>query len=199
MSHLELPQLSFGQFQLITNSYGVTAKKTLLDVGCRDGAWGQKIGGGLVKGLDDSRSSKSTDAAWYGSPAASIPFEVHTSKCAVIRGTETFFGSTHPMEVTIALANILSCLAAGGSLVIPTDSPEDLPIWSDRLACFPVTLQKKTLKSSLFAKLTFGLLTNGIHELQVLEFKLGRKPISRLEWHRYAREGVLSKQGSTAA
>ena len=34
MSHLSMPQLSPGQFQLVANKYHVTSSKALLDVGC---------------------------------------------------------------------------------------------------------------------------------------------------------------------
>lgn len=190
--------LSEGHLNLLARRLGPFSRRSILDVGCGDGAWVQSLHrrGANVKGLDDAgKLSPHAELIHCGSPAASIPFAAHTFALVLLRGTGLFSSRTEGPEITIALANLLSCLKPRGRLVVPCLAADDeiIALWQQRLNPFPVQFRTRQLSGGLKAVLTFAKLFGRDYRVTTIEFSLGRKPISRLEWHRLAREAVMSR------
>ena len=198
------PELKQGHINLLARRYGAFTRRSILDVGCGDGVWVQQLRrrGALISGLDDQQQGSDQEGVIHrGSPAASIPFAAQSCDVVLIRGTALFRHPEGNPEITIALANLLSCLKPKGRLVIPVSGPEDpaTDLWKRRLDPFPVRDRMKTWSGGLIAWLTLASLFGRDHRVTVQEFVIGRKPISRLEWHRLARKAVLSAMQSPPA
>ena len=194
--------LTFEQLNLIARRYGAFSGKPLLDVGCGDGRLTQMLHqrGARIQGLHDRGYTESSPIVSLGSPAASIPFPAQSFRTVLVRGCQTFLPGADHAETTIALANLLSCLNVRGLLVIPVADPEAcLPHWVRRLEPFPLTVRTRKLSGGLRSILTLARLFGRDARVSVIEFRLDARPMSRLEWHRSAREAVLGRQQPTAA
>jgi SAM-dependent methyltransferase len=192
------PSLTDRQLDRIARRCG-GGRGPILDVGCGQGDWlvRRSRRGQPIQGLDDhSPTDRPTpEGIHIGSAAASIPFPSHSFRMVLLRGTAPFERTESGPEVTIALANLLSCLKPKGRLVIPlpADRSEAVPLWTARLHLFPVRMREREITAGWLARSTLVALILGAPPVRVLEFRIGRKPISRLEWHRLAREAILGR------
>jgi hypothetical protein len=156
-----------------------------------------------VQGLEEKpqASAQPNAAVTLGSPAASVPWSAHSLDRILFRGTSPFQAPEFSPELMIALANLGSALKPKGKLLIPVSGPdgEDAARWQRQLAVFPGTARIRELSSGLRAYLALAFLFGGLYRACVLEFTIARKPVSRLEWHRLAREAVLSRVQPPAA
>lgn len=191
--------LSDRQLDRIARSCGGGTGKRILDVGCGEARWvARRLHRGQpASGLEDRHpaNQERAEGIHIGSPAASIPFPSHSCHMVLLRGTALFSRTEDGPEVTIALANLLSCLKPKGRLVIPlgNDVRNVVALWTERLHPFPVRTRQREISSGWVEKLTLVHLIFSAPPVSVLEYRIGRKPISRLEWHRLAREAVLER------
>lgn len=191
------------QFYFLGRKLGCFSKRPVLDLGA-DGTWTAELAhrGAAIQGIVDQQSDDLPEVISVESPTGSIAQEVHSIHRILVRDLSLFENDEVTPETTIALANLLSCLKPRGRMVIPVTDPEgnEHALWTERLQGFPGRLTTRVYKTGLFDKLSLLFLFRGKHEIPVLEFTVERKPISRLEWHKLAREVVMQRmQNSPAA
>ena len=194
-------KLSVPELNLLARRLGCFSGRHVLDVSADSAAWVLQTQQrkGTISGIVDVADSTG-EGLTCGSPAASISHSAHTVNCVLIRDNSIFAQSSTTVEMTIALANLLSCLKSRGRVVIPvTDLDQARSIWTRRLEGFPGTLRAREIKTGILDYLTLAILFRGIHQIPVLEFTIGRKLLSRLQWHQLAREAVLNRHASSNA
>jgi len=191
--------LSTRQLNLIARRYGAFAKKPFLDIGCGDGTWTAAMTArhSTIAGWTDQEFS--AENIEVGSPAANTPFETQSIQTALIRGTAAFAPEANATETTIALANVCSCMKPRGYILIPITSATDESLWQSRFEPFPGRLSIRELSGGIMDLLTLAKLFGRDHSAHVIEFQLDRKPISRLEWHRFAHQAVTQRQQANPA
>ncbi len=199
MSEASEIMLSQGQMNLIAQRYGVTKGASLLDVGCGDGAWVLKLRaqGANISGIEERHRTnvEAEEAIAIGSPAASLPGSAHSLDRVLFRGTTQFTAPSYAPELMIALANMGSMLKPHGRLIIPVHSGNQAEIdrWTSMLSIFPGTVRVRNLSSGISAYLTLAFLFGGMHQVTVIDFSVHNQQVSRLEWHKIAREAVLKQ------
>ncbi|WP_437204160.1 methyltransferase domain-containing protein [Planctomicrobium sp. SH664] len=197
--------LSAGQLQFLARKYGAAAGRLFVDVGCGDGSGllALKQRGMNVLGMDEKQNGAQagSDLISLGSPAASIPWGAHSVDTILFRGTSSYSAGPFSPERMIALANLGSSLKARGALVIPLAAVNDPSAaeWQSQLQTFPGEFRVRTVSTGLLEKITLAFLFRGLHSVAVAEFRVGRSPVSRLEWHRLAREAVMQRMQPPAA
>ncbi|MEW4487486.1 hypothetical protein AB1L42_05360 [Thalassoglobus sp. JC818] len=206
MSKLDLDgcgDLNAKQFNMLVRKLGGFSRKPILDVSDGSDDWVVQLSrrGGTINGIADRADETDSEIVAVGSPAASIRYSTLSMHRVLIRNNSAFLTPDVTPESTIALANLLSCLKPGGKLVIPIKDVDRCQcLWTRRLEGFPGTLKQRQIKTGMLDYLSFAFLFSGIHSLSVLEFTIGRKPLSRLQWHRFAREAVMNRStGNSAA
>lgn len=190
------------QFLFLIRKLGGFSKRPVLDVS-ESGEWHAEVvrrGGSLQSIVDDS-DQESSEHLLVGSPAGSIGVAAHTMQRILVRDSLVFRESNVTPEMTIALANLLSSLKSRGKLVIPVAGDIDVAkeVWKARLAGLPGKMSQRVYKTGLLSYLNLTFLMRGIHNVQVLEFTVDRKVLSRLEWHRLAREAVMQRMQQSSA
>ncbi len=190
------------QFYFLGRKLGCFSKRPVLDLGS-DGTWTAEVAGrgGAIQGIVDQAADDLPEVITVGSPTGSISQDVHSIHRILVRDLSLFENNEVTPETTIALANLLSCLKPRGRMAIPIADPEgtEHQLWTERLQGFPGRLTTRVYKTGLFDKLTLMFLFRGKHEIPVLEFTVERKPISRLEWHKLAREIVMQRMQKSPA
>lgn len=198
--------LSAGQLQLIARGAGARSGRILADVGCGPGTWVRSLRqrGVPAVGMDEKGALQGVttdEVVVAGSPAANVPWGAGSVDCVLFRGTRSLRAAAFDPELMIALANLGSCLKPRGTLLIPVSeiTGPDVEHWKLVLSPFPGDIRVRTLKTGLLQILTLVALFKGRHQVSVVEFRTRRDPVSRLEWHRLAREAVMQQQHPPAA
>lgn len=189
-------QLTLKQYLFLIRKLGGFSKRTVLDVSSKGDEIAEVIRrGGSVQGIIDHAEGEVTDVVSVGSPSGSLSTPAHSVRHILLRDSLVFANENVTPETTIALANLLSCLEKRGKLVIPITGEIDSnhALWQSRLSGFPGKLIQRELKTGLVSYMNLTFLLRGVHSIPVLEFTIGRKLISRLEWHRIAREAVMER------
>lgn len=202
-----LAAVSSRQLETIEQAYALRSAPGVLDVGCQDGTWVLKLRslGIPATGVDDPLSTPASAEQREGilrtSVAANLAIPVHSCAVGLIRGTQVFQGESITPESTIALANVLSTLQPNGHLLVPVSSDNDaaVKLWQTRLAPFALQGTLRSLGGGLMSWLTLAALLRPGSDVTLLEFKLSATPLTRLDWHRLAREAVMSKKVSSPA
>ena len=188
--------LSTKQLLFVARKLGSFSKRPLLHVGTDLEAIAKvRNKGGEISGIVDQKTTELPDYVSSGSPCGSMQTPAHSIHRVLIGDTNVFAGDGVTPESTIALANLLSTLKGRGKLVIPVTSLDgtERELWHQRLAGFPGKLTGRVLKTGMLGYLTLTFVVRGIHSIPVLEFTIDRKTISRLEWHKLAREAVMKR------
>lgn len=185
------PVLLPAQLRRLARTYSLSSR-TVLDVGPA-----------VNWGLDSPRRQQIVDAHDVSGPtspnvakvalAASVPVKPQQCQVVLVRASALLHQATPGnAEAVIALANLLSCVQPKGTLAIVMNAPEQLDHWKGLLAGFPGAVHARTLTGGLWAMSWIAWLTRPAPAVHVVEFRLGRKPVSRLAWHQLARERILS-------
>lgn len=197
-----VPSLSNGQLLLIARRWGVYGGKSLADVGVGAGEWlGPLHARGLsVSALTDRVSDASTAPFLHrGQPAAAPPWAVHSLDVILYRGPQGALSIEANPELAIALANLLSSLSLKGRMLIPVTDAAMTERWLAVFQAFPVSARTVEAATSVWRMLTLRPLWEGRHQVRVVEVRLQGALRSRLDWHRIAREAVLSRMQPPAA
>ncbi|SFI28417.1 class I SAM-dependent methyltransferase [Planctomicrobium piriforme] len=194
-----------GQLNLIARRYGVFTGSSLLDVGCGDGAWVSQLRKRslAVQGLEERQqaSAAPVDGIAVGSPAATVPGAAQSFDRVLFRGTSVRQATAFQPELMIALANLGSVLKPHGRLLIPVaaDNQTEIEKWQSMLSIFPGSIRVRQLSSGIAAYLTLAFLFGGNHRVTVVDLNVQDKQVSRLEWHRLAREAVMQRMRKNEA
>ncbi|HVJ87571.1 MAG TPA: methyltransferase domain-containing protein [Caulifigura sp.] len=138
----------------------------------------------------------------FGSLSSAMSYPQHHFDAVIVRPMPSFRGELATAEHYVATANLLSCVKAGGRMIIvePTagrdgaTSAEWLARWNRQIEAF--TVEKKTLayKDGGLMLALFGWLNKGPRlDLQLIQLTIPQAPVSRLEWHRQARSAAMPK------
>ncbi|WP_437186289.1 hypothetical protein SH668x_003436 [Planctomicrobium sp. SH668] len=200
--------LTVGQLNLLASKVGVHSGKSFIDVGCGNGEWLLPFiqAGKAVQGMDEKGAISGAPGQHIivGSPSANVPWEPHSIDTILFRGTSLHRAAEFGPELMIGLANLGSSLKAKGRLIIPvvgTSTSEveaELTRWKNQLSVFPGTFQTKTLKPGLSAYLTLAFLFGRSHQVSIIDFQVNKNAISRLEWHKLARNAVMARMNAPA-
>ncbi len=126
-----------------------------------------------------------------------IPFPAHSFDCVLLRETNTYTGSLSSPEACTATANLLASLKPGGVLLWCVPVPRDL--LAAHLSAFPGQPQNLTLGTGGIGGALLRLVGIGRNSGQpAVEFRLPKESISRLDWHRMARQAVMAAQKPAA-
>ncbi len=126
-----------------------------------------------------------------------VPFPAHSFDCVLLRETNAYAGSLSSPETCTATANLLASLKPGGVLLwcVPAQRDE----LANHLSAFPGRPQSITLGTGGFGRMLLRLVGIGRSSGQpAIEYTLPREPISRLKWHRIARQAVMAAQQPAA-
>jgi len=200
--------LSLGQWTLIARKLGAFSGKPVADVGCGDGQWvtSANARGATLLGMEEklAASGPSHEKITVGSPSAAVPWESHSLDAILLRGTSLMQSPRYSPELMIGLANLGSSLKANGRLVIPllSSNPQEIDAeltrWKSQLSIFPGTFRTRQLSTGMMGYLTLAFLFGKTAQVNVIEFHVSRKVVSRLEWHKLARTAVMSHMNNPA-
>jgi SAM-dependent methyltransferase len=138
----------------------------------------------------------------FGSLSSAMSFPQHHFDAVVVRPMPSFRGELATAEHYVATANLLSCVKAGGRLVIvePSDgrdgstAAEWIERWNRQLEAFKVEKRTLIYRDGGLGQLLFGWLKKTPKlDLQLLQLTMPKDAVSRLEWHRQARAAAMPK------
>ena len=196
-----VPELTIRQLNFLSRRLGCFSGRTLLDVSADSSEWvlQTKQRGGAISGIINN-GNEIDECVSKTAPQSAIKHSAHSLHRILIRDHQLFAHPHVTPETTIAIANLLSCLKSRGRVVIPiSDVDKSLRLWTRRFEGFPGTLIKRELATGLIDYLTGTFLLRGIHKIPVLEYSIGKKLLSRLQWHQLAREAVLNRVDTSSA
>ena len=177
----------------------------VIDVGCGDGATvGHCVAlGRSAAGIDDADVPDNGLDLHRGVLANSVPFAAGEADLAIVRGMDAYAGDLSGIESLISTANLLSCLRPLGraaflleDAVAPAGSAE-----TDRqaeiiehFAVFPGRCRVTPVSEGFgrFLSPSFLLGRRPRRGGQFVIVQIPKQPISRLEWHGYAREAAMA-------
>ncbi len=158
---------------------------------------------GLFDGPAPPRDPEATAAGQDETPAIqpavlhqSVPFLAQSFDAVLLRDSDAFHGALSSPEACTATANLFASLKPGQPLVCC--GPVSLDAMEAHLAVFPGVAQRIKLGTGGLGGL-FRRLVGQQTVQSAIEFTIPAKPISRLEWHRLARQAVMAAQQQPAA
>lgn len=193
----------------LTRRYRLTSTSKLLDIGVDghivDGLRARGVTAfGLFDGAAPPRDPYANQPALIEMPQRQpavlhqgTPFPAQSFECVLLRQTKTYDGSLSSPEACTATANLLASLKPGGVLLwcVPVSRDE----LASHLSAFPGQPQPIKLGTGGMAGALLRTIGIGRNSgLPAVEYRLPKEPISRLEWHRIARQAVMSAQQPAA-
>ncbi len=138
----------------------------------------------------------------FGSLSSAMSYPQHHFDAVIVRPMPSFRGELATAEHYVATANLLSCVKAGGRMIIVepasgrdgSTAPEWIERWNRQLEAF--TVEKKVLSyrdGGLMLALFGWLKKEPKLDLQLVQLTIPKTPVSRLEWHRQARAAAMPK------
>ena len=184
----------------------------LIDVGCGEGdlaAFCQTLGIDVAGFDDDAEAIEAGRIAHpdlnlhVGTLANSVPFAAGEYDAAIVRGMDVYEDSLDGIEAFASTANLLSCLKPLGKLVFlfedaVTDLKNRANVRQDELAehfaHFPGRCRQEVYAEGIgrFISPSFMLGRRSREGYSLLTMQVPPKAVSRLEWHGFAREAVMS-------
>ncbi|MBX3438539.1 MAG: hypothetical protein KF861_13690 [Planctomycetaceae bacterium] len=148
---------------------------------------------------DPETRAAQTDQAPEIQPAVlhqSVPFLAHSFDCVILGHSSVYGGPLKGPEACTATANLLASLKPGRPLIYHGPLPADA--MTRHLSVFPGEARGVILGTGGIGGL-FRRLLGQNNGLPALQFTLPGDAISRLEWHRLARQAVMASQRQPAA
>ena len=188
----------------------IGAESRVLEVGCGDG---QHIGfmrhmGIMAEGQDDSGIAPTADNKIHAVPlTAPPPFAPQSFDMVLFRRSRVHEASLSSPEACTGTANLLSCLKPGGRVVLldpqqpesgHKPDPARIQAWNEHFSVYPGNFSERSYSEGLGWFLTMKFLFQSPLDVRILMFTLPSVAISRLEWHRRAREAVMKLQRKVA-
>jgi SAM-dependent methyltransferase len=122
----------------------------------------------------------------------SVPFLVQSLDCILLRDSAIYRGPLTIPEACTATANLLACLKPGRSLLCVAQP--QLTELERHLSRFPGTITRLELGGGALTTLLRRLGLRRASTPGAVQFTIPQEAISRLEWHRQARQAVSSFQ-----
>ncbi|QDT54947.1 hypothetical protein Pan44_29880 [Caulifigura coniformis] len=138
----------------------------------------------------------------FGSLSSAMSYPQHHFDAVIVRPMPSFRGELATAEHYVATANLLSCVKAGGRMIIVeptagregTPSTEWLARWNRQLEAFTVEKKSLVYRDGGLMQALLGWLKKGPKlDLQLIQITIPQTPVSRLEWHRQARTAAMPK------
>jgi SAM-dependent methyltransferase len=138
----------------------------------------------------------------FGSLSSAMSYPQHHFDAVIVRPMPSFRGELATAEHYVATANLLSCVKAGGRMIIvePTagrdgaTSAEWIERWNRQLEAFTVEKKNGLYRDGGLMQALFGWLKKGPRlDLQLIQISIPQAAVSRLEWHRQARAAAMPK------
>ena len=193
-------------------SASIKSESKVLDVGSGDGSIVAHLrkSGIDAWGIDEQAPPAGALKEYLktGGLMGAVPFGPHSFELVLLRGMRVFADRLDTPEACMATANVLSCLQTSGRLLLVDPAEPSTGIqpnaartesWQQHLSLFPGTFSVRPFAEGISWYLSLKFLFQPKLDAQILEFKLPDHSISRLEWHRKAREAVAKLQQNRAA
>lgn len=141
----------------------------------------------------------------FGSLSSAMSYPQHHFDAVVVRPMPSFRGELATAEHYVATANLLSCVKAGGRMIIvePTagrdgaTSGEWIGRWDRQLEAFTAEKKVVSYRDGGLMLALFGWMNKAPRlDLQLIQISIPQAAVSRLEWHRQARAAAMPKKGS---
>ena len=194
----------------LLQSCHLNSSARVLEVGCGDGRLVALLRekGIAAEGLDDrSHNAAAAKNLHFVALTAPPPFSPQSFDLVLFRGSRAHDGALRTPEACTGTANLLSCLKPGGRMILldpdqPSSgqkpNPERIRTWHDHLSAFPGEFHVQAYSEGLSRFLTLRFLFQPALDVNILTFTLPAVAITRLEWHRRAREAVTKLQKKAA-
>ncbi len=189
--------------------YRLRGDARVLDIGSGDGEVVARLRScgvnafGLFDGSAPPRDPEADVTGQVESPAIqaavlhqSVPFPAQSFDAVLLRNSDVYCGALSSPEACTATANLLASLKPGQPLVYCG------PVSQDAIEAHFTTFPGAARRIMLGTGGLGGLLRRFVGqqtEQPAIEFTIPAKPISRLEWHRLARQAVMAAQQQPAA
>lgn len=121
----------------------------------------------------------------------SVPFLAQSFDCVLLGESDVYKGSLTCPEACTATANLLACLKPGRSLVCC--GPVATAAYDRHLSVFPGRSRTIALGTGGIVGVLQRLIGQG-NAQPGIQFTIPDDAISRLEWHRLARQAVMASQ-----
>ena len=183
----------------------------VLDLGCGDGSLVDLLNdlGYDAAGLSDMAEADEDRGIHRGVLANSVPFAAGEADVAIVRDIDAYAEDLDGLETLISSANLLSCLRPLGRVVFlreesvapmgsgQTARQAELETHFERFPCRVQTMSRGEGLGRFFSP-AFLLGRRPRAGASVVTVQVPKKPVSRLEWHGYAREAAMSGMRAAA-
>ena len=138
----------------------------------------------------------------FGSLSSAMSYPQHHFDAVIVRPMPSFRGEMATAEHYVATANLLSCVKAGGRMIIVepasgrdgSTAAEWIARWNRQLEAFTVEKKVGGYRDGGLMHALFGWLKKGPKlDLSLIQISTPQTAVSRLEWHRQARAAAMPK------
>ena len=193
----------------VLSACGAKPGGRVLDVGCGDASLVTALGeaGFDAEGLGEE--AEPGERLHRGGMANSVPFAAGEADVAIVRDLGAYDGDLDGLEALISTANLLSCLRPLGRAVFvredaaaavgakPTPRQAELIAHLGRFPCRAETLSRGEGLGRFFSP-AFLLGRRPRRGASLVVAQVPKQPVSRLQWHGYAREAAMGEMQRAA-
>lgn len=192
-------------------SAGARRGGRVLDIGCDDGRLVRSLreSGFDAAGLGESVQADENAGLFRGVLANSVPFAAGTADVAIVRDLAAYGADLDGLETLISTANLLSCLRPLGRVIFLRDDAvapmnaaqtprqRELAAHFDRFPCRTQILSRGE-GFGRFLSPSFLLGRRPRRGGSVFTAQVPKQPVTRLQWHGYAREAAMNEMRRAA-